>query len=442
MPKPICFFIMPFGTKKTHSDNKNFPAEINFDLLWDKAYKPALEKDYEPIRADQDLGALIIKEMIERLVIADLVVADVTIPNANVYYELGIRHAVKQYKSVMIAADGSRQLFDIQQMPQLRFPLLSGQINDAQAKVIIQKIQSSLSTFANGESPVFQSVTGYPGESGIDKASSFESFRTKLMTFQSDMEELKLYPDKDQKKKKLSDIRSKYTSLIENNYSIGIKVLDSIRDHIGWNESLEFIKSMPEEFQNKQYVKEQKYLALGKTGEHRKAIANLITLIDNYGESSERYGLIGGRYKKLYKETGDKSNLDNAIKYYRKGMETDLNDYFPSCNLPNLYMMRNKRGDRQKALQAATITRIACNRAKRLNAGDQWLRPTLLGNTFFEGDIRAAEQLLEEIKDENNIADWMKHTTSEDLASLIELHEDEELKESLREILTELKELN
>jgi len=83
MTKPICFMVMPFGKKKTVSPDKRFPKEIDFDALWEKAYVPALKDRCEPIRADQDLGALIIKEMIERLVLADLVVADVTIPNTE-----------------------------------------------------------------------------------------------------------------------------------------------------------------------------------------------------------------------------------------------------------------------------------------------------------------------------------------------------------------------
>ena len=51
---------------------------------------------YEPVRADQDTGSMIITQMIERLYFADLVLADMTIPNGNVYYEVGIRHAAKE----------------------------------------------------------------------------------------------------------------------------------------------------------------------------------------------------------------------------------------------------------------------------------------------------------------------------------------------------------
>jgi hypothetical protein len=57
------------------------------------------------VRADQDTGALIITQMIERLYFADLVLADMTIPNGNVYYEVGVRHAAKEIGCVLLAAD-------------------------------------------------------------------------------------------------------------------------------------------------------------------------------------------------------------------------------------------------------------------------------------------------------------------------------------------------
>src|SRR3712207_2270409 len=98
MPRPICFMIMPYGTKPTgQGQGGNAPDKVDFDRLWRSAIQPALDTlGYDPVRADQDLGALIIHEMIERLAISDLVVADLSIPNGNVYYEVGIRHAAKQ----------------------------------------------------------------------------------------------------------------------------------------------------------------------------------------------------------------------------------------------------------------------------------------------------------------------------------------------------------
>ena len=110
MPRPICFMIMPYGRKDSGAEPGRGPAKIDFDALWERALRPFLEEDlgYEAVRADQDLGAMIIHEMIERLALADLVLADVTAPNGNVYYEVGVRHAAREQGCVLMAADWSR----------------------------------------------------------------------------------------------------------------------------------------------------------------------------------------------------------------------------------------------------------------------------------------------------------------------------------------------
>ena len=125
MPRRICFMIMPYSTKSTGAGaGSEAPDKINFDRLWEAALRPAIDKaGYEPVRANEDVGALIIQEMIERLAISDLVLADVSIPNGNVYYEVGIRHAAQKQGCIMPAATWAKPLFDIGQMRQIRYPL-------------------------------------------------------------------------------------------------------------------------------------------------------------------------------------------------------------------------------------------------------------------------------------------------------------------------------
>ena len=78
MPKPLCFMIMPYGRKPTQTEVGRGSAEIDFNALWDRGYVPVTkELGYEPVRADQDTGALIISQMLERLYFADLVLADI-----------------------------------------------------------------------------------------------------------------------------------------------------------------------------------------------------------------------------------------------------------------------------------------------------------------------------------------------------------------------------
>src|SRR5215468_2406472 len=132
--QPICFMIMPYGKKPTQADSGQGIAAIDFNALWDRAYAPMIkELGYEPVRADQDVGALIISQMIERLYFADLVLAEMTIPNGNVYYEVGVRHAAREKGCVLLAADWSRQLFDVAQMRTIRYPLAAMPLDDATA---------------------------------------------------------------------------------------------------------------------------------------------------------------------------------------------------------------------------------------------------------------------------------------------------------------------
>ena len=63
--QPICFMVMPYGTKPTQQrEGSTAPPKVDFDRLWRAAIRPALEElGYDPVRADQDLGALIVQVM-------------------------------------------------------------------------------------------------------------------------------------------------------------------------------------------------------------------------------------------------------------------------------------------------------------------------------------------------------------------------------------------
>src|SRR6185369_14604591 len=134
MLKPVAFMVMPFGKKAVDATGTSSPTEVDFDALWDRVYDPVLTGlGYEAVRADQDLGALVITEMIQRLTIADLVLADLTLPNANVYYELGIRHAAKRQGCVIVAAEWANPPFDLVQMRRVPFALNDGTIPQSEA---------------------------------------------------------------------------------------------------------------------------------------------------------------------------------------------------------------------------------------------------------------------------------------------------------------------
>ena len=96
------FVIRPFGEKRDGSGKK-----VDFEHIHRELIEPALEaadlggsttgEIVEPGNIREDMFALILE--------ADLVVCDVTLHNANVFYELGIRHALRKRHTVLIKGE-------------------------------------------------------------------------------------------------------------------------------------------------------------------------------------------------------------------------------------------------------------------------------------------------------------------------------------------------
>lgn len=88
----------------------------HFRALFDNVLKPAVEKyGYEVTRADdvKKVGA-ITKDIIVPLAEAQLVIADLTELNPNVFYELGVRHALRGFGTIMIMDETQTAIpFDI-----------------------------------------------------------------------------------------------------------------------------------------------------------------------------------------------------------------------------------------------------------------------------------------------------------------------------------------
>ncbi len=170
-------------------------------------------------------------------------------------------------------------------------------------------------------------------------------------------------------------------------------------------------------------MREQRALALGKLGRQKDAIAELEALIASAGDTPERAGLLGGRYKELMRSAQSANRtqevayfLDMAIARYERGMMLDLNDFYPSSNLPRLYRARGGTNDESRAQTALQVASAACERALKRGTADEWVRPTLLGVAFDLGDSDKANGIAEQVEREGADA-WKLSTT---LASLKE----------------------
>jgi pentatricopeptide repeat protein len=415
--RQVCFMIMPYGKKPTEAAAGAGPAMVDFDLLWDRVFRPLIEEDLGciAIRADQDLGALIIVEMIERLAHSDLVIADVTTPNANVYYEVGVRHAARERGCVLISADWSRQKFDLDQVRQLRYPLPDGEVSAEAAAAARAALTAKIHDAMQGVSPVFQVLPGFPT---LDpgRARSLQGYVDALAVFNKEV-----WTARRAAKEKAGDearaLWNRYRRQVAEMPAVALEVLYLLRDGEDWEGVVMLVDTLPEHVRRVPVVTEQYWLARSKRGDHLAAIVALEALIRAAGDTSERRGLIGGRYKKLYAaataETDRGRFLTRAIDSYERGMLLDLNDYYPSSNLPRLLRARNRHGDEGRARAAAAVAMTACQRALARNPADPWVRPTLLGAAFDAGDVTEATRLYEEMEREGVAAFHLKTTVAD-----------------------------
>ncbi len=103
-----CFVIMPFGEEGTEEHERNW--KIYFQII-----KPVVTAcGYIAKRADElEYLGNITHDIIEWLYQSQLVIADLSGKNANVFYELGVRHALLRAGTIPIMRKGEKPPFDI-----------------------------------------------------------------------------------------------------------------------------------------------------------------------------------------------------------------------------------------------------------------------------------------------------------------------------------------
>src|ERR1041385_8652495 len=109
--KGPCFVVMGFGKKTDFESGRT----LDLDKSYRNIIKPAVkDAGLECIRADEIVhSGLIDVPMYDQLLNADVVVADLSTSNKNAFYELGIRHALRPYTTVVIAENGMKAPFDV-----------------------------------------------------------------------------------------------------------------------------------------------------------------------------------------------------------------------------------------------------------------------------------------------------------------------------------------
>jgi tetratricopeptide (TPR) repeat protein len=416
---------MPFGKKPDASG-----LMIDFDAVYKELIAPAIkEAGLEPIRADEEqAGGIIQKPMFERLLLCPFAVADLTTANANVFYELGVRHAVRPWSTVPIFyAGGSRLPFDVADLRALPYKLNSSGTpadiaNDKAA--LVERLQTSRKASEDKpitDSPPFQLVEGYP-EVSSDKTDVFRDRVRYSAEIKSRLETARKEGVEATRKieKELGDIKNQESGVV-------VDLFLSYRSVRAWDDMIALVDKMSRPLAATALVQEQLALALNRAGQGEKAEKVLKNLIERLGPSSETYGILGRVYKDRWeaalkdgKKALARGLLEKAIEAYLSGFETDWRDHYPGINAVTLMELKDPPDPRRERL----IPVVAYAVERRIATGnpDYWDYATRLELAVLAKDEEKATSALgDALASVREI--WEPETTARNLRLIREARE-------------------
>ncbi|MEN9564446.1 MAG: hypothetical protein RIR73_2690 [Chloroflexota bacterium] len=372
--RPHAFVVMPFGKKKGINDQP-----FDFNAIYKQLIKPAIEAaGFEPFRADEETSSGdILTDMFQELLLADMVVCDLSIDNANAFYELGIRHALRKRGVVHIQAGRAYMPFDIFNVRTLPYHITPEGLPDPEhirndIKAIARLIKDTgASDREMVHSPIYNLLTGLNEPNRKD-------LQTHLATgFWREYEEWKDKVTVAQRDKHIGDILL-LTEEIKNPLlreeaiaNVGNALAKLGRNELALKQYREGIEVNPA---NVEFRREEAF-HLNRVGRVNEAIVKLEGILTDYPNDTKSISYLGRIYKEMWTSSWDKIPEKNkrlkqafntyhwliqSIDIYLKGFQVDLREYYPGINALTLSMLAVYLADRydSKKTPDPDITRI------------------------------------------------------------------------------------
>lgn len=299
----ICFVIMGFGKKQDPYTNRT----IDLDTTYREIIRPSVEVcGYKCIRADEILDSgTIDRSMYALLYKADLVIADITTDNANALYELGTRHALRPFSTIIIKGGESKIPFDLGHTRILSYEHLGNEISKKEAQRSVRELKSTISAVTKNPVPDSPLYTYIP-----------QIERPKISD--DDLEEI------------IGELQAKENTV----YSLSEQARKFMHEE-RFEEAAQKWHRLREMVENDIFYIQQEALCTYKSEKPEKipALTNALQIMASIKEQTdtETLGITGAINKRLWDETEAESYLDKAIEMYKKGW-TLHQDYYTGEN--------------------------------------------------------------------------------------------------------------
>ncbi|TMP95752.1 MAG: DUF4071 domain-containing protein [Verrucomicrobia bacterium] len=374
-----CFVVMGFGKKTDFETGRVLDLNQSYQNL----IKPAVEAaGLKCIRADEIVhSGLIDVPMYELLLKADVVVADLSTSNRNAIYELGVRHALRPYTTVIIAEEQMMKspFFDLNHIVIRQYRHLGEDIGVSEARRFTSDLTRAIKEIMAVEpklrwdSPVYkfidrltppslaeevkQAVAAAVSEASPSSTASSRSAGVGPPAHSEMMQRV------DEAQTKGDWVKAKI-------------LLEEIREmrRAGASET-----SADQQVENSEdpYILQRLALATYKSEypnpeEALRGARDLLKLLDpQVSNDTETLGLWGSVHKRLWELTKDSSYLDQAIRGYERGFYL-RNDYYNGINYAYLL---NERAAHAADFAETVADFVQARRVRRevISICEQWV---------------------------------------------------------------------
>lgn len=437
MQPGLCFVSAPFGTKRLPNDQV-----VDFDRLYVHAVAPVVvDRGLMPVRADSLVSpGLTQRAVIEAIARAEVMIADISTHSPNVFYELGLRHALLPRATFVMAAEGVPVPFDLAALRIVTYPA-PDQLESQDLGLVRERLAGALGTIdeIDVDSPFFQyfPVTplvlpeATPGERRQREEAN--ALRSRLV------EARKLLPE--EALPRLKELERDVVESGQDDNRFLTDLMMAYRDCAAWDDVIRLIDGFRPELRRSTVVAQHEASALnrrGLPGDDSAAEAILEALIDRIGPDSETYGMLGRIHKDRYHRTGNRRDLDNAISAYRRGWEADPTDFYPGINLATLLTVAADSAAGQELRDLLPRLRGVVDSRVSSPHADYWDLATSLELAVLERDWSRADTLIGPLR-ARAASPWMLETTLNNLGILLAAMGDDADRRELSRLLRRLR---
>ena len=458
-----CFVAMPSG--KLAPPGKRQPV-VDFDRVANIAQRAIDAEKLEAVRAKVDAsGAFVHREMIERLIVAESVIADVTFGSASVMYAVGVRHGTSERPTIVLCADSFVDAlpFDAKAFGVITYSVTAaGTLTKASAEQLTtnlrERIRRNRKDSTGAEHALVELTAQHQrGTTAHEKIDRFLQRLTKMDGVGARVTAAIRRSDAAGAVAELGEIEREFLrgaadSPLLHTALLGIYI--GYRERKAYDEMLALYDRMPRELQETSVAREQRALALNRLAEADDARATkelkqsesadgklaaslrreadawradaLRTLdrVPPAARTSETHAIRGRIYKGAFdaaSEAGDDERagemLSAAIDAYETGVRADVRDSFPGVNAVTMRLRRGSPDDLQQVQSLARVVQLAVDTAPPPHNDEEryWQTATRLELASAARDWDRARQELETLLAIPGVKEWMRETTAKNL---------------------------